>query len=174
MTDLNIVDYSELSFVVQGDTRPYKEELKNIGGKWNANLRGGGGWVFSKAKGKMNDVKTLIQELKSSTGLSSVSALAPTLLRSQMLATASVSASVSASAPKGVCLALLINEVRNHFPSLSSKERLEYLLYVTNYMVTLSNNVPSGVPSGVPKKSLIEENSDSDVSDDDVPLKKML
>ena len=35
------------SFVVKGDTKAIKEELKQLGGRWNQTL---GGWVFSKAK----------------------------------------------------------------------------------------------------------------------------
>jgi hypothetical protein len=35
------------SFVVKGDTKGIKEELKGFGGKWNATL---GGWVFPKTK----------------------------------------------------------------------------------------------------------------------------
>lgn len=35
------------SFVVKGDTKPLKEGLKEMGGRWNGTLQG---WVFSKAK----------------------------------------------------------------------------------------------------------------------------
>ncbi|RUX96070.1 MULTISPECIES: hypothetical protein [unclassified Mesorhizobium] len=35
------------SFVVKGDTKPLKEGLKDIGGRWNGTLQG---WVFSKTK----------------------------------------------------------------------------------------------------------------------------
>ncbi|CAM5355932.1 hypothetical protein [Pseudomonas fragi] len=35
------------SFVVKGDTKGLKEQLKGLGGRWNNTL---GGWVFSKAK----------------------------------------------------------------------------------------------------------------------------
>jgi hypothetical protein len=49
MTDMSVQDYSEKSIVVRGEeTKKYKEELKTLGGKWNAGLQGGGGWIFSK------------------------------------------------------------------------------------------------------------------------------
>lgn len=53
MASLNIVNYSDKSFVVTGDdTRKYKDHLKNLGGKWNSRLtnKANGekfsGWVF--------------------------------------------------------------------------------------------------------------------------------
>ena len=45
---MEISDYSEKSFVVRGDTKPHKDKLKELGGKWNSNLTDGGGWIFSK------------------------------------------------------------------------------------------------------------------------------
>jgi hypothetical protein len=45
---MNIEDYSKYSFAVYGDdTKTYKEELKDLGGKYNANLKGKPGWIFS-------------------------------------------------------------------------------------------------------------------------------
>ena len=49
---LEIINYTEKSCVVRGDTKPHKDSLKNMGGKWNSNLTdkdtGGkfGGWIF--------------------------------------------------------------------------------------------------------------------------------
>jgi hypothetical protein len=42
-----IKDYSDKSFAIYGDTKPFKEELKNLGGKFNPNLKDGPGWIFS-------------------------------------------------------------------------------------------------------------------------------
>ena len=44
---MNIINYSDKSFVVTGDTKQHKEELKKLGGKWNSNLSCGAGWIFS-------------------------------------------------------------------------------------------------------------------------------
>jgi len=42
--------YSEKSFVVRGDTKPIKEQLTKLHGKWNTNLKGGEGWIFSNKR----------------------------------------------------------------------------------------------------------------------------
>ena len=45
-------EYSAKSFVVRGDTRPHKESLKKLGGKWNSRLNDKetgdkfGAWLF--------------------------------------------------------------------------------------------------------------------------------
>lgn len=48
MTDLDVSDYNERAIVVRGDTKPHKENLSKMGGKWNTRLKGGAGWIFSK------------------------------------------------------------------------------------------------------------------------------
>lgn len=48
--DLSITEYNKYSFVIKGDTRKYKEELKKMGGKFNPNLIDGPGWIFPKTK----------------------------------------------------------------------------------------------------------------------------
>ena len=49
---LEYVDYSEKSFVVFGDTKPIKDELKKLTGRFNGRLTINGktqaGWVFAK------------------------------------------------------------------------------------------------------------------------------
>ena len=45
-----IIDYSEKSIAVIGDTKNIKESLKEIGGVFNPRLRCGAGWIFSKKK----------------------------------------------------------------------------------------------------------------------------
>jgi len=45
---MNIEDYTEKSFVVFGETKIFKETLKELGGKYNGNLKVGPGWIFSK------------------------------------------------------------------------------------------------------------------------------
>lgn len=43
--DLELKPYSEKSFLITGrDTKKFKEELKTMGGKWNATLKG---WIYS-------------------------------------------------------------------------------------------------------------------------------
>ena len=56
---LFIEDYSEKSIVVRGtETKTHKEGLKNLGGKYNMNLKGQPGWVFPKTK--LQSVQTFI------------------------------------------------------------------------------------------------------------------
>ena len=45
---VHIIDYSEKAFAVIGDTKIIKETLKELGGKFNAKLSCGAGWIFSK------------------------------------------------------------------------------------------------------------------------------
>ena len=46
---LLIEDYSDKAIVVRGEkTKECKETLKELGGKYNANLICGAGWIFSK------------------------------------------------------------------------------------------------------------------------------
>ena len=45
---LRIQEYSAKAIVIRGDTLKWRKELKEAGGKWNRNLKGGMGWVFSK------------------------------------------------------------------------------------------------------------------------------
>jgi len=59
--NLILKDYSEKSFVISGETKNFKEELKSIGGKWNSNLKDGPGWIFSN-KRKEKVQKWLIDE----------------------------------------------------------------------------------------------------------------
>ncbi|MGN6440202.1 MAG: hypothetical protein ACTHMM_26990 [Agriterribacter sp.] len=45
---VQIIDYSEKAFAVIGDTKPIKDLLRSMGGKWNSYLSCGAGWIFSK------------------------------------------------------------------------------------------------------------------------------
>lgn len=50
---LKVENYTDKSIVVRGVTKDdtnIQEELKKLGGKWNANLRGESGWIFSKKR----------------------------------------------------------------------------------------------------------------------------
>jgi hypothetical protein len=60
--DIKIEDYTDRSFVVNGETRKYKEDLKKLGGKYNGNLKNGPGWIFPKSS--ESSVKNFIKEGK--------------------------------------------------------------------------------------------------------------
>lgn len=57
MPELIIEKFNDKSIVVRGNTKPYKEEIKKIGGLWNAKLTGGCGWIFPMSK------KSIIEDL---------------------------------------------------------------------------------------------------------------
>ena len=50
MKNFKIIDYSEKSIAVIGDTKDIKDSLKEIGGVFNPRLRCGAGWIFQKKK----------------------------------------------------------------------------------------------------------------------------
>lgn len=47
---VQIIEYSERAVAVIGDTKPIKETLKSLGGKFNFRLSCGPGWIFPKTK----------------------------------------------------------------------------------------------------------------------------
>jgi hypothetical protein len=69
MSQLTIEQYSEKAIVIRGNSQPYLESLKKLGGKWNANLKGGGGWIFPNSK------KLKIEELNLEINNGSVKAI---------------------------------------------------------------------------------------------------
>ena len=48
--EIQIVDYSEKAIAVIGDTKPIKDKLKELGGRFNFRLSCGAGWIFPKTK----------------------------------------------------------------------------------------------------------------------------
>ena len=47
---IQLINYSEKAVAIIGDTRAIKDTLKTLGGRFNARLTCGAGWIFSKAK----------------------------------------------------------------------------------------------------------------------------
>lgn len=47
---IQIVEYSEKAVAVVGDTKQVKETLRDLGGRFNARLSCGAGWIFPKSK----------------------------------------------------------------------------------------------------------------------------
>jgi hypothetical protein len=46
--NMEVAEYSPYSLVVTGDTKKFKDKLKDIGGKYNGKLSVGPGWIFPK------------------------------------------------------------------------------------------------------------------------------
>lgn len=55
---VQIVDYSEKAIAVIGETKPLKDKLKDLGGRFNFRLTCGAGWIFPKTK--LEEVKAAI------------------------------------------------------------------------------------------------------------------
>jgi hypothetical protein len=49
-SDLVISEYSDKAIVLRGNTKPIKDQLKQLGGSFNFKLKGGAGWIFSKKR----------------------------------------------------------------------------------------------------------------------------
>lgn len=60
---MEIVDYSEKAIAVTGNTKPHKDALKRLGGKFNPYLKCGAGWIFSKKK--TSEVESFIKTASS-------------------------------------------------------------------------------------------------------------
>jgi hypothetical protein len=68
MNKLIIETYSEKAIAVFGESKPIKDNLSSLGGKFNPSLRGNGdekraGWIFPKTK--LDDVKKIIDQYNS-------------------------------------------------------------------------------------------------------------
>lgn len=61
MKKLEVKDYSERAFVVVGETKEFKDSLKQLGGRYNKFLSCGEGWVFSRRW--IDDVQKFVDEV---------------------------------------------------------------------------------------------------------------
>lgn len=61
INEVKIIDYSERAIALVGNTKPIKEQLKKMGGRYNPRLSCGAGWVFSKKA--QADVEAYIAKL---------------------------------------------------------------------------------------------------------------
>lgn len=50
ISGIEIIDYSEKAIAVIGETKPIKDQLKDLGGRFNFRLSCGAGWIFPKTK----------------------------------------------------------------------------------------------------------------------------
>lgn len=56
--EIQIIDYSEKAIAIIGDTKPIKDKLKELGGKFNFRLSCGAGWIFPKTK--LEEIENLL------------------------------------------------------------------------------------------------------------------
>jgi hypothetical protein len=69
-----VPNYSPKSFAVYGDTKPYADSLKALGGSFNPNLRGYPGWIFSNTN--YDRVVQFVNQVNAAVGMGTV-AIAP-------------------------------------------------------------------------------------------------
>ena len=55
---LSFIDYSSKAFAIIGDTKPIKDKLRSLGGRFNFRLKCGPGWIFKKS-----DQETVLNSL---------------------------------------------------------------------------------------------------------------
>lgn len=55
---IQIVKYTEKSVAAIGETKSFKDAIKEVGGKWNSKLKCGPGWILSAKK--LEDLKTAL------------------------------------------------------------------------------------------------------------------
>jgi hypothetical protein len=60
---LNPEYYSNNSIAVFGDSKPWKDNLKSLGGRWNQNLNGRAGWIFPR--NREQELMQLISQVNS-------------------------------------------------------------------------------------------------------------
>jgi hypothetical protein len=161
--ELIIEQYSEKAIAVRGNTQPYKENLKDLGGKWNAGLRGGGGWIFPNSK------KIKIEELNGLISKGEITA-APiekkTYIQpsSQSLSQSSLSSSSS----------LPVNDrnfvpLKEYLALLSRVERLEQICSHVDFVKGISSKKDTKNSNVKNSKDEINIEEDSDESEEEEP-----
>lgn len=76
---VQIIDYSEKAIAVIGDTKPIKDTLKDLGGRFNFRLSCGAGWIFPKTK--MIDLQKALGAIKETLASQPISEAAKDIIR---------------------------------------------------------------------------------------------
>jgi len=133
---IQIVKYSEKSVAAIGETTPFKDTIKDVGGKWNSKLKCGPGWILSAKK--LEGLKTALSAAQKTTDLS------PKLVRKV----------VRRKKVKTDELTLVKNEVvkaMNAEQSTSQLERIESKLDMILTLLGIMRVTPTGVAETSPE-----------------------
>ena len=88
MDKLSIREYSAKSFVIIGDSREFKDQIKTLGGKWNTKLmiddNLSSGWIFPNSLRENVDKWFLSGELKSNFQNNSIKVTEESSLREEL------------------------------------------------------------------------------------------
>lgn len=88
---MQAIYYTDKSIAVLGETKPWASDLRSIGGKFNGNLKGQPGWIFSKTKEP--ELMQFIAEANA--GVRTPSTAAPRAAPAQMVPLGSVPTTMS-------------------------------------------------------------------------------
>ena len=109
---MEISDYSPVSFAVRGETFPYKDDLKALGGAWSPHLKGGAGWIFP------DRARTEVEKfVKSKRGVPTKKSLSPSR---------TVAAAAAAAEPSSSSSSRFKKPVAAVSPSFRGSNRKEY------------------------------------------------
>jgi hypothetical protein len=138
MSDLNCSEYSEKAIVVRGEsTKTYKENLKTLGGKYNASLRGGAGWIFSKTS------EAKVNKFISSVNKGDISPSSPVEERR--------TAPTKESLTKDIRLPVILQDIKTLMEGKDSEYKLSFLSSVT--LLLTQNSGVTTVPTAMPPLS---------------------
>lgn len=146
MSNLTCEDYSEKAIVVRGEsTKTFKEELKQLGGKYNEHLKGGAGWIFSK-KSELK-VKEFIKQL-------------PKSQPKQAIEFKQQDSSPSYSS--------ILQDIKTHFSNIDTETKLQFLAEVSTILSKKSKQTVKEVVI------VIDEEEEEEDQEDQAPRKRLL
>lgn len=128
------------SLVVRGDTKQHKEELMELGGKFNAMLKGGPGYIFPKSR--RNEVETFITGKKAKESPEVVE-------KNRNVKSARV----------------LLQDVEALFRGISLEEKVAFLQGVMSVMGSTERS--TGVPTGTSAKGKHKEEEEEEEEEED-------
>ena len=133
---IQIVKYTEKSVAAIGETKAFKDAIKEVGGKWNSKLKCGPGWILSTKK--LEALKTALSTTSTDTS--------PTLVRKV----------VRRKKVKVAALTLVKNEVVKVLhvePSVSQLTRIETKLdMILTLLGTMGVTLPEPPVPPIPTK----------------------
>lgn len=150
--NMKMEDYSTRSIKVSGETtRNFIQHLKDLGGKWNSGLAGGGGWIFPATK--RDQLTKFMQEVSSGkiipTGPVVIAPIVPVGSISDLVPIIPVTPVYS---QKFQVISFTIPR-----PEINSKVRIVMSGTVKNYRVLDLNETGSGVSKTVQSFDVVSE-----------------
>lgn len=157
---LYIADYSERAIALFGETKPYKNKITELGGKFNLYLKVDNsedrkpGWIFPKSKRKV--VEQLINDIDNGT-------VQPMSVEEEKTYSKSNSSSSSSSSSSSTSI---VSVSKQDFMNLLTKvERLEQEVNNLKLMLNGSNTSVKSTP--IKKQKIPEPSDESEQKTDD-------